>query len=221
MKTKFFIARVTKASLEAYRALSTRPDDSGGDYEYCGFSLEEVAVLAKKRKIAFKECMDRSKPLLIRAANAYSSRMRCSMLEVYPYVEKALRKAVEKYNPALGEFSHLLGRIIHLTLVSFGKVLAVHRRRFLTGLSRLEYICPKVITLQDAVGRSPMVSYRLDLNAYLDLLDRKERSILHLYDYHHNFREIGDHMSLSATAVADKVSVMLNELRNRKARMLI
>ncbi len=221
MKTKFFVARLTKASKEAYRVLSTRPDDSGGDYEYCGFSLDEVVILAKKKKVALKECVDRTRTLLLRSTLFYSSKMRCPMLEVYPHVEKALRKAVEKYNPRIGEFTHLLGRIVHLTLASYGKSVAIRRRKYVTGLQKYECFIPSVVTLQDSVGKSTLVSYHLDLKDYMELLDRKERIILWLYDCRHTLRDIADRVSLSSTAVGDKLTTMLSELRNRESRLLI
>lgn len=221
MKTEFFVARISKASLAIYRALSRRPDITGKDYAYYGYTLEEVALLAKNDPNAMKECLERTQVIRIKATRAYSSRVRCPFLDVYPKAEEALRKTVEKFCPEKGPFTHLLSRVLKLTLSSYNKSLAIHRKRVLGNGTLEKGESSPFLSFQDHVSDSKSVAFTLDMDEYLEMLEPRERRILLLYDARHNYREIGQYVSLSSTAVSEKVSAMLQELDNRFKRKLI
>lgn len=221
MNTEFYVAHVAKSSLAIFGHLSHGREEEGKAYEFAGFSLDEVALLAKDGKRAMKECEDRTAIVLVKAARSYAKRNRCPVLDIYPKVQLALRKAVEKFDPGKGFFSHLLGRVIKLTLSSYGKSLAIHRKKVLPQDVFGDVENPYCLTFQDAVSNPGDVSFRMDLENYVDLLEGRDRRILFLYDSHLNFREIADMVHLSPTAVSEKVNGMLSELVNRARRKLL
>ena len=211
-QTEFYVVKINESVRAVYHALADGEKDRGESYDYVGFSLEEVALLSRTSPLALKECLRRVRPLLLRAMRSYMKKVACSEIEILPCLEEAVVKAIDKFDPSRGCFTHYLSRFLTLTIRSFNKSLLMRRKRVVNAFDEMVFEHSRDAR-ED--GTDQNIRFRMDLDFYMALLTSDERLILRLFQEKHTFRDIAKTIHLSPTAVADKIDIMLGELKNR------
>lgn len=217
-QTEFYVVKINESVRAVYHALADGEKDRGESYDYVGFSLEEVALLSRTSPLALKECLRRVRPLLLRAMRSYMKKVACSEIEILPCLEEAVVKAIDKFDPSRGCFTHYLSRFLTLTIRSFNKSLLMRRKRVVNAFDEMVFEHSRDAR-ED--GTDQNIRFRMDLDFYMALLTSDERLILRLFQEKHTFRDIAKAIHLSPTAVADKIDIMLGELKNRHRRLQI
>lgn len=219
-KREFYVARVSRLAVEMQQ-VHCPPSLEERDYRYAGFSMNELVVLARESEGALFAAHGKALGLIGPISVSCARKFGCELSEIFAKIEETFYVATRKFDPAKGDFCHFFRRMAKLTASNFYKTLANRRRReVLFGSLRL-HDADAVLTIKDGGDGKEELAFRLDLESYRKELSGQERRILTLYDSRATYREIAKATSLSASAIADKIQTMVEELKRRHEKKLI
>lgn len=191
-------------------------------YLYIGFSVDELAILAKKSKDALLALESRLKDVLQEIETRYCHRLDCMPMMLHTKLEECVAASVRKYDPEKGPFLHLLRAVSKRGMERFSALFRNRRKKILRYLPEYQYPSEDIVYLKDSIQpKDREKRFELDFRGYVEQLTKKERIILQMYESNFSYREIGNRVGLSTSAVSNKVHQMLAEIRNRMKKKLL
>ena len=210
---EFYVCPLSAFSVDIHRSLC-RKENLDDCYGFIGFSLDELAILAKKKKDGVTALSAKLKPVTDVIVRRYMKRIHCLAYLVDAKVEECLDIAVRKYDPTRGPFLNLFLVVCKKGLDRFARDFESRKRKVVPYVPEHPRAQGDILFSDSVPSSEERQRFEIDFARYRERLSLRERKILRMFDDQCTLREISRRVSLSPSSVSNKIRQMVAELRN-------
>lgn len=187
-------------------------------YEYAGYSLDDLAIIATSVPSAKEELDFRigkiSAIYVHRACKKYTY---LNFDDTYAFVMSQCGNILKKFDPKRGCFRNFLGKAILLNVKAYysKKAIQFQREREMLGI-RVQSLADERFSDVSAQEHQENLILKTDIAQFLQTLSNADREIFVMYMNHFTYRQISKVTNIPLATISYRIHLLLEQLAIRE-----